>query len=730
MDRAMVARATSRDPAPTPGYMYDEIARMTHANFEGCKALEGYLLDRIRVSNAYSKFKCLMIIKHVCLKGRPEFRKDMQRSVDAIKDCLTFTAPPDPLRGDEPNRRVREAAKETLEALYADSHGPSAIGGVYAAGTSSQYGNRIEGIGGGEAAGGPQPYGSGNGASFYVRSAVERFSRTGSDLSGYSGSMGGAGMQSGNSGGGGSLGGSYRPGGSGNGSSMQGIGNYDPAEHKTWLERASETVKATAVKAVEAVDSVRQARQQRGADALYSGSPDYPPGGFTSNRGAAAYSSGSYDGASVTSGYRPAADGPAGGMQHGSGSGGAWGASGAASGAHMAPPAAAYQAQQQVPLGGARPAAAAAEGYEARAVAKVCMPTGTRSVPTKAETEEFVSLALGLEEDRLGEALLEVAFTGGGAGDGGDTWRAQSKALTLIAVLVQRSETYRAYFTDAAERGELDPCCASQRAAVRDRAVALLSRLGLTPPTAAAPQRHAETASGDDAQAAAAPPDAAAPLPGGDLLGDYEVDLLIDAGSAQRSAADARDRPRDWAGAGGEQQQSTQHPAIAGSSASSNGTSSNNGTSSSNGGGRARADLLGGNGGGDADSSGASSAGGDNGGLFGDMLVVSATAQQPASPVRAAEAAAAAAAPRSDESPVQSQHKGTAIGSPLVSLQERSSEGPPAGSASSSGFSFIASGDVEANNASGNVSDMLSGLVIAPSPPPPPGHQVSILDFS
>lgn len=63
MDRSVVARATSSDDSPTPGYLYGDLAQMTHANFEGCRQLTAYLLERIKKTNHNIKFKCLQIIK-------------------------------------------------------------------------------------------------------------------------------------------------------------------------------------------------------------------------------------------------------------------------------------------------------------------------------------------------------------------------------------------------------------------------------------------------------------------------------------------------------------------------------------------------------------------------------------------------------------------------------------------------------------------------------------------
>ena len=37
MDKSLVTKATSPDEIPTPGYMFNEIARITHASADACK---------------------------------------------------------------------------------------------------------------------------------------------------------------------------------------------------------------------------------------------------------------------------------------------------------------------------------------------------------------------------------------------------------------------------------------------------------------------------------------------------------------------------------------------------------------------------------------------------------------------------------------------------------------------------------------------------------------------
>jgi hypothetical protein len=121
MDRSTINRATSSDDSPTPGYLFGEIAGMTLSSYEACVQLEDYLLKRLQKNDSNIKYKALNVIKHTVREGRPEFKRNMGKHVNEIKACLEFRGPPDPLRGDEPYRKVRHAARETLDAIFESS---------------------------------------------------------------------------------------------------------------------------------------------------------------------------------------------------------------------------------------------------------------------------------------------------------------------------------------------------------------------------------------------------------------------------------------------------------------------------------------------------------------------------------------------------------------------------------------------------------------------------------
>ena len=98
------------------------IARHPHPLPSSCIL---FLADRLKRNEASVKYKVLVTMKNVARSGRPEFRRSLQRHKDAVKACADFRGPPDPLKGNEPYRKVHEASKEALEAMFEAVRPPS-----------------------------------------------------------------------------------------------------------------------------------------------------------------------------------------------------------------------------------------------------------------------------------------------------------------------------------------------------------------------------------------------------------------------------------------------------------------------------------------------------------------------------------------------------------------------------------------------------------------------------
>ena len=165
MDRQLLARATENSDAPTPGYMYLDIAKNAASNPVICSDIAKYLTRRLASKNNHNiKYKCLKIISKTCTSPylRGQFKRCLSQdpnAMTAIKEALQFRGPPDPVRGDEPYERVRTAAKEALDAVYSDTPQDSSGGAPFATSVSTSYGpspHQSSGGYGGSAGGGAQ----------------------------------------------------------------------------------------------------------------------------------------------------------------------------------------------------------------------------------------------------------------------------------------------------------------------------------------------------------------------------------------------------------------------------------------------------------------------------------------------------------------------------------------------------------------------------------------------
>ena len=156
MDRTLLARATENSDAPTPGYMYLDIAKNAASNPQTCAEIAKYLTGRLASkNNSNIKYKCLKVIAKTAVSPylRGQFKRCLSQdpqAMAAIKDATQFRGPPDPVRGDQPYQKVRDAAKEALDAVYSDTPAsdPSSGGAPFATSVSSSYGPSAGGGGG------------------------------------------------------------------------------------------------------------------------------------------------------------------------------------------------------------------------------------------------------------------------------------------------------------------------------------------------------------------------------------------------------------------------------------------------------------------------------------------------------------------------------------------------------------------------------------------------------
>jgi hypothetical protein len=387
MNRTTLNKATSPDPSPTPGYLFDEIAKVTHDPL-GNDRLVQYLVKRLESPSADVKAKVLNIIKHVCRKGNPSFRRSWQREAGTIKAHLQYHTAPDPLRGDEPSKRVRENAKEALEAVFDASRDEKKANPALA--------GRIQGFGGAPppppqaeyhqpsaASSTPTAYAQPSSSSAYASAQPSKYS----------------------------------------GSRYEGIGNpnfQDPRNQpKGILERVVDVVREKVEKQAESipgVGGVKPAWMNQNTAALPSGY------GFASNRGGGEYSasSGSYDPtAAQRQGVDPVWSDPRSPRP-------VFGVSGTVISAPVqAQPSSSNgaQARQQ------RATERSDGSYEKNVVDELCAPGGVRPVPPKDKLDSFCKACRTLDPNWIISFLDEKMAE--------DDWKIQHKALCVVEALLQ-----------------------------------------------------------------------------------------------------------------------------------------------------------------------------------------------------------------------------------------------------------------------------------------------------
>ncbi len=140
MSSALIKKLTTDDTSVLSAYAMKELSDYTLRSQAECDSIREQLLSRLEKPSPDVKLKVLRTIKYVAQNGRPDFRITLQRNLGSIKQCQNFRAPTDPLRGDTPSDRVREAAKEALDAIFNQGQTVS---------SSNISSGRIKGFGGG-----------------------------------------------------------------------------------------------------------------------------------------------------------------------------------------------------------------------------------------------------------------------------------------------------------------------------------------------------------------------------------------------------------------------------------------------------------------------------------------------------------------------------------------------------------------------------------------------------
>ncbi|KAG6923072.1 TEPSIN, adaptor related protein complex 4 accessory protein, partial [Chelydra serpentina] len=104
-------KGTSDDDIPCPGYLFEEIAKISHDSPGSSQCLLEHLLNRLQNNSCHVKLKVLKILLYMCTHGSSQFLQQLKRNSTFIQEAAVFAGPPDPLHGNSLYQKVRAAAQ-------------------------------------------------------------------------------------------------------------------------------------------------------------------------------------------------------------------------------------------------------------------------------------------------------------------------------------------------------------------------------------------------------------------------------------------------------------------------------------------------------------------------------------------------------------------------------------------------------------------------------------------
>ncbi|XP_020503799.2 AP-4 complex accessory subunit tepsin isoform X1 [Labrus bergylta] len=114
-------KATADDENPCPGYLFQEIGKISHESSASGQCLLEYLLERLQVESCHVKLKVLKIFVHLCGHGSNLFLTELRRNSTFIQQASVYSGPPDPIHGTALYQKVRNTAQEVARLLFTDT---------------------------------------------------------------------------------------------------------------------------------------------------------------------------------------------------------------------------------------------------------------------------------------------------------------------------------------------------------------------------------------------------------------------------------------------------------------------------------------------------------------------------------------------------------------------------------------------------------------------------------
>ncbi|PWV18305.1 hypothetical protein C3747_14g214 [Trypanosoma cruzi] len=121
MDRSLFKRAVVDSEEPTPGYIYREMAQWTFKDYNTQMKFIDALFDKLKPNTGvHALYKVLRIIKTMCETGHSDFQRELKKNsrTETLKTFANYRGKPDLKYGDSLNEKVRQSAREAIEAIF------------------------------------------------------------------------------------------------------------------------------------------------------------------------------------------------------------------------------------------------------------------------------------------------------------------------------------------------------------------------------------------------------------------------------------------------------------------------------------------------------------------------------------------------------------------------------------------------------------------------------------
>ncbi|XP_053552274.1 AP-4 complex accessory subunit tepsin isoform X2 [Bombina bombina] len=117
----LLLKGTSDDDTPCPGYIYEEIAKISYESPGNCLCLLEHLLHRLQNKSCHVKLKVLKIFLSLGSHGSPIFVQHLRHNASFIQEAADVNGPFDPIHDSGLYQKIRATAKDLLGSLFSDT---------------------------------------------------------------------------------------------------------------------------------------------------------------------------------------------------------------------------------------------------------------------------------------------------------------------------------------------------------------------------------------------------------------------------------------------------------------------------------------------------------------------------------------------------------------------------------------------------------------------------------